>query len=447
MTHTVCKLLVVLFVIGYFFCASLTEEERAAQWTLKQPIANLQNLSRNWYHAFAHEWAESGGVVFPKHKLVICSYPKAGTTTTKWIMLALLGLEKAVFCDKKHKSNVQFDHKQYTNRGALYLRDRYPINAKKQGDSRQGWHNTNYLGPSRRPGNINQTLDYNWRVAEFFLDPEWTTISFVRDPWWRAISMWHHQLYILKHLPKTMNYTSRADFKVFIDRYASGEFIGSWRHTGSAARFCGMGFIKYDLYINIDNIAEGLRRLIAKRPMFDPILNTGWESCTLTGKKSLLEDQSNQDHAMLEFGSTNHKLKEYDRLFCENETVDAVYNKYRSDYDFLGPAIGFHKHTTCIHERNDNSSIFPPPISPQPSYKASFGDLSPCRLCDPNYINPVSAMSSLDAPVLEQGADTISLIEERDSLLRAINTIEREIDMKITELLKFGVNVSSIFSE
>ena len=84
--------------------------------TIKQSIENLKSLSKNYRKdAFLNEWAESGAVVLPNKKLVICSYPKAGTTTTKWILLALLGYDKNAICDAKNNRNVQFNHGQVNN--------------------------------------------------------------------------------------------------------------------------------------------------------------------------------------------------------------------------------------------------------------------------------------------------------------------------------------------
>jgi hypothetical protein len=228
---------------------------------------------------------------------------------------------------------------------------------------------------------LNQSLDYNWRAAEFFLDQEWTTVAFVRDPWWRAISMYHHQL-LLGHLPLTMNYTNRSDFNKFVNEFAARSHNNGWSHTGSASNFCGLKYLKYDVYVDIDNIADGLQQLILKRPMFDSILNYGWENCTITGKKSLLEDQSMQDHAVLSFGSSFNKLREYDRLFCDNQTIESVYKTFLSDYIALEPTVGFKKHERCLYNVSNNSTLFFPNSKFQESLeKVNLNDLAECRLC------------------------------------------------------------------
>jgi hypothetical protein len=179
------KFFLIFFHWFITFIYSVISNETSHEWTIKQPLENLKRLALNFKSdAFAHEWEESGGVVIPALKTVICSYPKAGTTTTKWILLALLGYEKSHICDDKHKRSVQFDHAQYLRRGMQYLRDRYPIDASHQGTKRQGWNNNRYLGPSRRPGSLNQSLEYNWMAANYFLDPDWTTIGNFIDSLW-----------------------------------------------------------------------------------------------------------------------------------------------------------------------------------------------------------------------------------------------------------------------
>ena len=41
------------------------------------------------------------------------------------------------------------------------------------------------------------------------------------------------------------------------------------KSTGDAVNYCGLKYLKYDHYIDIDNIDEGLESLIKKRPDFE----------------------------------------------------------------------------------------------------------------------------------------------------------------------------------
>ena len=45
----------------------------------KQSIQNLLNLAADYQKSFDNEWTETGAVVLPDKKLVICSYPKVQT--------------------------------------------------------------------------------------------------------------------------------------------------------------------------------------------------------------------------------------------------------------------------------------------------------------------------------------------------------------------------------
>ena len=94
-------------------------------------------------------------------------------------------------------------------------------------------------------------------------------------------------------------------------------------HTGSASNFCGLNFVNYDVYVDIDNIAEGLEQVLSVKPEFAHVLTEGWENCTLNHTSSLLEDQSKQDHSMNDFGNKNNKLVMYDSLFCDPINGDA----------------------------------------------------------------------------------------------------------------------------
>ena len=80
------------------------------EWTVKQPLVNLKRLAKKFrMDAFSSEVKESSAVVIPQYNLVLCSYPKAGTTTMKWILLALLGYEKQRICDPTNQLNVHLN--------------------------------------------------------------------------------------------------------------------------------------------------------------------------------------------------------------------------------------------------------------------------------------------------------------------------------------------------
>ena len=197
---------------------------------IKQPLQRLRDLSLHFKEdAFRLEWAESGAMVLPDMKTVVCSYPKAGTTTVKWIILALLGYDKSTFCSADNAKNVQFNHNQYISRGMIYLRN---LATHGRGKKHRGWDGDYWQGPSMGK---NGTIDYNWDVAEMFLDSNWTTIAFVRDPWWRAISMWHHQLTVVKQITKLRDfvYEDRKSFMDFVQviiniRFTNTIFLSSF---------------------------------------------------------------------------------------------------------------------------------------------------------------------------------------------------------------------------
>lgn len=60
----------------------------------KQDPQNVLSLMKDYPNSFDNEWTETGAVVLPKLKLVVCSMPKSGCTTAKWLILALLGFER-----------------------------------------------------------------------------------------------------------------------------------------------------------------------------------------------------------------------------------------------------------------------------------------------------------------------------------------------------------------
>ena len=209
-SHGCCSMLL-------FFAAVVGQEHY-----IKQPIQNLRDLSLHFKEdAFRFEWAESGAMVLPSIKTVVCSYPKAGTTTVKWILLALLGYDKSSFCGADNTRDVQFNHNQYISKGMIYLRN---LARNRRNKGQRGWDGDYWQGPST---DQDGRVDYNWGVAEMFLDPNWTTIAFVRDPWWRAISMWHHQLTVVKQITKIKDfvYEDRKNFMDFVQVLISTKYV------------------------------------------------------------------------------------------------------------------------------------------------------------------------------------------------------------------------------
>jgi hypothetical protein len=68
--------------------------------------------------------------------------------------------------------------------------------------------------------------------------------------------------------------------------------------TGDAVNYCGLKHVKYDHYVDIDNIGPGLREIIASRPDLAPYITTGWEECTINKSGSLLTGVSDQPHRL-----------------------------------------------------------------------------------------------------------------------------------------------------
>lgn len=135
---------------------------------------------------------------------------------------------------------------------------------------------------------------------------------------------------------------------ILIKKICVSQSAGS-SHTGRAANFCGLKYVDYDIYVDIDNISHGLQKLIDKRPEFHDILSTGWQRCTITGGESLLHDQSNQDHSTVDFGLKDSKLLMYDKLLCDDQLPSQVYEQYKDDYTIFRDKLGFNMHTDCIH--------------------------------------------------------------------------------------------------
>ena len=143
-----------------------------------------------------------------------------------------------------------------------------------------------------------------------------------------------------------------------------------------------MKYVKYDVYVDVDNIAEGLQRVIRKRPDLKDILSTGWENCTVNHEGSLLEGQTDQVHAVKQFGAKDKKLVMYDKLFCEGDMPGIVYDRYKGDYDMFNETLGFERHDRCLHLRNSSAfSTRKRPVYVQTLINLTTTDLATCRDC------------------------------------------------------------------
>ena len=305
----------------------------------KQPIENLVMLANDYKMAFDNEWTETGAVVLPDKKLVICSYPKAGCSTAKWIILALMGYEnRAEIC--ADLDGLHMDHQQYLSKGLKYIRDMHPPSGT-------------YQGPKDIKCGANNSLDIidDWKnVPHYFLDPSWTTVAFTRDPWYRVVSMYHDQMK-RNHLPKRWKHNSIINFTNFINSYTNirGHWSEGFKHTGDAVNYCGLKYIKYDHYIDIDHMEPGLQKLMKVRPDFIPYITKGWENCTHGNDPSLVTGMVKQSHQADNY-TNNIELKNklHDSWFCSNETVGYVYHRYIKDYLVYGDEMNYTKHSCLV---------------------------------------------------------------------------------------------------
>ena len=288
----------------------------------KQPISNIINLAKEYQLAFDNEWTETGAVVLPDKKLVICSYPKAGCSTAKWIILALMGYtNRAQICEDM--DGLHMDHQQYLSKGLKYVRDMRPP--------------SQYQGPKDIKCGANHSLEIidDWKhVPNFFLDPSWTTVAFTRDPWYRVVSMYHDQMR-RDHLPKKWKRDSKKNFTNFVVSYTAiqGHWSEGFKHTGDAVKYCGLKHVKYDHYIDIDRMGVGLEKFLQARPEFTVHLTTGWENCTYNSDPSLLTGMVKQSHQAENFtDNLARKNKLHDSWFCDKSTSSNVYHRYQHDY-------------------------------------------------------------------------------------------------------------------
>jgi hypothetical protein len=198
------------------------------------------------------------------------------------------------------------------------------------------------------------TIKDDWDISKFFLDPGWLTVAQVRDPWFRAISMYLDNIG-RGYLPD-FNSTDINDFLRFINSKVMINGLNK-HHTGDIAGYCGMRFLKYDVYIDIDDSTSAFQQLIKIRPDLYSYLNTGWESCTVTNSPSILESKSSSGHEISISGLSTHnyssksyiyqKYRVLDAIYCDERTTLAVYNIYYEDYEILKHHLGYKRHE-CI---------------------------------------------------------------------------------------------------
>jgi hypothetical protein len=152
------------------------------------------------------------------------------------------------------------------------------------------------------------------------------------------------------HLPKRWKFDSRKNFTQFVTSYTKehAHWKEGFRHTGDAVDYCGLNYLKYDHYIDIDNIDEGLRALIADRPDLASYITQGWEPCTINQSRSLIGGVVNQNHRMMSFGqNVTDKLRAYDKLLCDSERTAQVYTRYKRDYEIFAEKLKYKSHN-CL---------------------------------------------------------------------------------------------------
>ena len=304
----------------------------------KQPVDNLINLANDFEMAFYNEYAETGAVVIPDKRLVVCSYPKAGSSTAKWIILALLGYkDKTGFCGNVEE--LHSNHDQFLTRGVQYVRTMPPPTG-------------HYNGPKDFTCFANNSLNIidQWKdVPNYYLDPSWTTVAFTRDPWYRVVSMYHDQMK-RDHLPKRWRRDSKQNFTTFVKSYTTirGRWSEGFQHTGDAVKYCGLKHVEYDHYVDVDNIGLGLKKIIEARPDLESYLTTGWENCTHDNDPSLITGKVKQPHQSDDYKENAERRKKlHDSWFCDNETRSQIYHRYFQDYFIYRHKLNYTVHT-CL---------------------------------------------------------------------------------------------------
>lgn len=155
-----------LLALGSLFYKRTSAYEGEDICRTKQSVNNIMELAADFDRSFENEWTETGAVIIPNLKLVICGYPKASHTTTKWIILALLGYMPEEFCEVRDKTHM--NHQQYHAKGIRYVRDERPPKAFKDEKDLKYDCKLGTLGA--------------WNtLPRYFLDPSWTTVAIVSN--------------------------------------------------------------------------------------------------------------------------------------------------------------------------------------------------------------------------------------------------------------------------
>ena len=237
-----------------------------------------------------------GGVALMQEKLMICRSPKAGSTTTEWMMQGLLGHnEPHKICHGPHERPPYLIDNNEDYRGALLIK---------------------YLNETVR--------------SQIFRSNEWVTIAVVRDPWSRAISSFKDQIH-RGHFSGSED--SRDDFMRFVQTHPM-----SYNHFGYQSSNCGLSYLRYDYYIDIECLSKLDAVLRRHRPQLTPRLESGWESCTLDNSPSLLfavSGSSTGHQNNLKNESILSKVARYDEQFCDFMTAAVVAMRFDSDYKAL----------------------------------------------------------------------------------------------------------------
>lgn len=207
--------MVILILILYSICLS-----SAAIWK--------PSLYEGYYYNLAND-------------ISICSYPKAGSTQSQWILAAIAGYDKSKIC----KTQVWFDK----------------------------WNT------DRENGGTLKVDAHNGRNMS-------TRILILRDPFPRAVSMYNDQMF-RGHWPKTDKHNV-TDFKRFLDHLPA-----AGAHTGHAKDFCPL-LDDFTIVVDLENIPSWYKAMTRSEVLHNS-LNTGWENCT-HGSSNLIAVGSTASH-------------------------------------------------------------------------------------------------------------------------------------------------------
>lgn len=133
--------------------------------------------------------------------------------------------------------------------------------------------------------------------------------------------------------------TSRDDFLTATRTRPADQYP----HSGPAAHFCGLRHAKYDIYVDIERLSEGMAQVARAAPHVPVnLLTSGWQNCTLSGSNSLLEGGSATGHANVHDGeSAAAKAARMDAMFCNESVAVAVAHHYAADYGIMRKSGAF----------------------------------------------------------------------------------------------------------